>query len=41
MEEAWNEIKNHEKVRVSIDLFKMGLIFFKKELSYEQYVIKF
>lgn len=41
MEEAWNEIKNNEKVRVSVDLFRMGLIFFKKELSYEQYVIKF
>lgn len=41
MEEAWNEIKNHSKVRVSVDLFRMGLIFFKKELSYENYVIKF
>ncbi len=41
MEEAWNEIKNHSKVRVSLDLFRMGLIFFKKELSYENYVIKF
>jgi predicted O-methyltransferase YrrM len=41
MEEAWNEIKNHSKVRVSVDLFQMGLIFFKKELSYENYVIKF
>ena len=41
MEEAWNEIKNHSKVRVSVDLFRMGLIFFRKELSYENYVIKF
>ena len=41
MEEAWNEIKNHDKVRVSVDLLRMGLIFFRKELSYEQYVIKF
>ena len=41
MEEAWNEIKNHSKVRVSLDLFRMGLIFFKEELSYENYVIKF
>ena len=41
MEEAWSEIKNNEKVKVSIDLFQMGLIFFKKELSYQQYVIKF
>jgi len=41
MEEAWSGIKNHSKVRVSLDLFRMGLIFFKKELSYENYVIKF
>lgn len=41
MEEAWNVIKNHEKVKVSIDLFRLGLIFFKKELSYQHYVIKF
>ena len=41
MEEAWTEIKNNSKVRVSIDLFRMGLIFFKKELSYESYVVKF
>lgn len=41
MEEAWNEIINNKSVRVSVDLFRMGLIFFKQELSYEQYVIKF
>ena len=41
MEEAWNEIKKNEKIKVSVDLFQMGLIFFKKELSYEHYVIKF
>lgn len=41
MEEAWNEINKNKKVKVSVDLFQMGLIFFKKELSYEQYVIKF
>ncbi|MBU8891793.1 MAG: class I SAM-dependent methyltransferase [Bacteroidales bacterium] len=41
MEEAWEEIKNHPKVKVSVDLFRMGLIFFRKELSYEHYVIKF
>lgn len=41
MEEAWTEIKHNSKVIVSIDLFRMGLIFFKKELSYESYVIKF
>ena len=41
MEEAWGIIKSNNKVKVSIDIFRMGLIFFKKELSYQQYVIKF
>ncbi|MCK5170957.1 MAG: class I SAM-dependent methyltransferase [Bacteroidales bacterium] len=41
MEEAWTEIKNHPKVKVSVDIFRMGLIFFRKELSYQYYVIKF
>lgn len=41
MEEAWKIIQSHSKVKVSIDLFRMGLIFFKKELSKQHYVIKF
>lgn len=31
MNKAWEEIKLHEQVTVSINLFKMGLIFFRKE----------
>lgn len=41
MEEAWEIIKKNNKVKVSIDIFRMGLVFFKKELSYQQYVIKY
>ena len=41
MAEAWNYIKNHQKVSLSVDIFRMGLIFFKKEMSKENYVIKF
>ena len=41
MELAWNKIKSHEKVKISVDLFRLGLIFFKKELSNQHYVIKF
>jgi len=41
MEEAWEEIKHNKKVKLSVDLYRMGLIFFKKELSKEHYVIKF
>lgn len=41
MEDAWEFIKNHSKVKVSIDLFRAGLIFFRKELSKQHYIIKF
>lgn len=41
MEEAWTEIRNNKNVRLSVDLYRMGLIFFRKELSKEHYVIKF
>jgi len=41
MEESWKMIKEHQKVRVSVDLFRLGLIFFKKELSKEHYIVKF
>lgn len=31
MEEAWEEICNHEQVTLTIDLFFIGLVFFRKE----------
>jgi predicted O-methyltransferase YrrM len=33
MEEAWNEIKNHERVTLSIDIYKMGIVFFDKSIA--------
>jgi predicted O-methyltransferase YrrM len=42
MEEAWNEIKQHEKVRLTIDLFFVGLVFFRSEqLAQEHFIIRF
>jgi len=41
MEEAWNKIKAHREVTVTIDIFFMGIIFLKKELSKEDFVIKY
>lgn len=41
MEQAWNYIKGHEKVKVSIDLFQFGIVFFREEMMKEDYVIKF
>jgi predicted O-methyltransferase YrrM len=33
MTKAWNELKKHESVTMSIDLFYFGLLFFKKEVK--------
>jgi len=41
MESAWEQIKNHKKTRVTIDLFQMGIVFFRKELSEQHYTIKY
>jgi predicted O-methyltransferase YrrM len=37
MEAAWNEIKEHEAVTLSIDLFFIGLVFFRKEQKEKQH----
>lgn len=42
MEEAWEEIKQHPTVTLTIDLFFIGLVFFRKEqLEKEHFVIRF
>ena len=37
MEEAWEEIKSDPAVHMSIDLFFMGLVFFKDEFKIKQH----
>ena len=37
MEQAWNHIKDHIAVRCSIDLFFMGIIFFRHEFKEKQH----
>ena len=41
MKEAWAEIKNHERVRVTVDLFCLGIVFFRKEQAKEHFLIRF
>jgi len=41
MKEAWNEIKNHPQVTVTIDLFWIGLVYFKTNQAKEHFKIKF
>lgn len=40
IQEAWLEIKNHEKVRVTVDLFFWGIVFFRKEQAKEHFKIR-
>jgi predicted O-methyltransferase YrrM len=40
-EMAWMEIKNNERVRVTVDLFYLGLVFFRKEQVKQHFLIRF
>ena len=40
MEEAWEQIKAHPRVSVSIDTFYWGLVFFRKEQEKEHFTIR-
>jgi predicted O-methyltransferase YrrM len=39
MEEAWEEIKKHPKVKVSVDIFWLGLVFFKTDQVEEHFIL--
>lgn len=41
MQEAWTEIKNHPRVTVTLDLFFLGIVFFRKEQVKEHFLIRF
>ena len=40
MKEAWTEIKNHPKVKVTVDVFHWGIVFFRKEQEKEHFKIR-
>jgi len=40
MKQAWAEIKAHPKVTVTVDLFWIGLVFFKPGRAKEDFLIK-
>ena len=41
MSEAWKEIKNHENVTTTVDIFRMGIVFFRKDLPRINYIIRY
>jgi len=38
MQEAWEYIKNHEKVTCTIDIFEMGIVFLRKEFRQKNHM---
>lgn len=41
MEEAWEIICKHPQVTVSIDLFQLGIVFFRKECQKQHFVVRY
>ena len=41
MEQAWEFIKKNKKVKITVDLFFLGLVFFRDDLSKQDYCLKF
>lgn len=41
MELAWAQIKQHEKIRVDMDLFQMGIVLFNPDLQKQSYIVQF
>jgi len=41
MEEAWEAIKAHPQVTVTVDLYDMGLVFLRKEQAKEHFVLRY
>lgn len=41
MKEAWNEIKSHPEITVTLDLFQVGLVFIRRAQAKEDFTIRF
>ncbi len=41
MEKVWNELRNRKEISVSIDLFQMGVLFFKQDQEKQNFLIRY
>lgn len=41
MEEAWDIIKENEKVTMTVDIWRMGLVFFREGINHFDYIIRY
>ncbi|GAB2607504.1 class I SAM-dependent methyltransferase [Belliella aquatica] len=40
MDQAWEEIKKHPKIRLSIDFYECGILFFDQDIAQGEYILK-
>ena len=41
MGDAWNEIKKNKKISFTVDIFRMGLVFFREGMTHHDYIIRY
>jgi predicted O-methyltransferase YrrM len=41
MYKAWQEIKKQKRVSVTVDLYRMGLVFFREGIAHNDYIIRY
>jgi len=41
MREAWKEIRLHKKISVTVDIFRMGIVFFREGINHNNYIIRY
>ena len=41
MTEAWEDIKNHSKVTLSVDIFQLGIVFFRSGVEKQHFVLHY
>ena len=41
MNEAWKFIQSHQSITLTLDLFQFGIVFFRKELSKQDFIISY
>lgn len=41
MGKAWDEIKKFKKVTLTVDIFRMGLVFFRKGITRSDYIVRY
>lgn len=40
MKDAWQLIKNHEKVSVTLDIYRMGIVFFREGINTNHFIVR-